>query len=847
MLSSPSDPVGLGASSLSRVVPTSRHVFARGRWGAVIGKSGGSRLTSWLAGLDVPRLERVLTARSDTVSPPEPRSLGELADRLQRPGSVALALPRLARPALQAAEALAASGTAATRDALVSLLGLVDVEEVRGLDLALEVLADHALVWPDSGGMLCMASPLRQAWDAPLGLDPPLEQLLAGVTSEELRKVLTSLGVKPPGTKQQRLAALVDHHSDPRRVAATVGQAPADTRRLLEHLAESGSRGQRFVVFGSPEPGSGQAARWAVERGLLVEDRYPFGSARMPAQVAMALRGAGWHAPFDPVPPVTRTQPVTAEEVEREAAAALTAFASHAASVLSVCAAKPAARLKSGGVGARELSRIGKAARCDETVVRLVLETAYAAGLLALDGDLVPLTEAYDAWAELEPGERIPLLLQAWWTMALTPAQARDEEGTSLPALAGTPPCNGCLQARHGLLTAAADLPAGQGAQNTADLGPLVAWHRPLADQLPQDETPFATVIREAELFGVLARGALSGLGAALLTGDAAALSAIAARLLPAATGTVLIGADLTAVAAGTPSAGLTTLLDSVADRETGGTASVWRFSAGSIRRALDAGHTADDIAEGLAGVAVGPLPQPLSYLIADTGRRHGRLRLASAACVIHSEDTALLAEIAVHRKLAKLGLRQLAPTVLISGTPLAKTLTALRAEGYAPVAEAADGAVRIEREQRRRAALPVPAPRRAGSGFGSRPLSGAVEQVSGPGSPRDLAARLHAAPPSSPEPDPYNGVPFETDTQEIIADHADRLSLTDVRQLAHAVDTGQAITIEYDAASGRHSVRSVSELVLDPPYLHAWCHLRNDERVFTLSRIASVMPAPPL
>ncbi|WP_455908532.1 WYL domain-containing protein [Streptomyces massasporeus] len=29
----------------------------------------------------------------------------------------------------------------------------------------------------------------------------------------------------------------------------------------------------------------------------------------------------------------------------------------------------------------------------------------------------------------------------------------------------------------------------------------------------------------------------------------------------------------------------------------------------------------------------------------------------------------------------------------------------------------------------------------------------------------------------------------------------------------------------------------------LDPPYLYAWCHLRGAERVFTLSRIHTVMP----
>ncbi|PVE04561.1 hypothetical protein Y717_11200 [Streptomyces scopuliridis RB72] len=788
----------------------------------------------------------MMGARSDTVSPPEPRSVGELADRLQRPGSVALVLPRLALPYLQVAEALAALGASATRDALVRLLGVADEEGAPRLDAALEVLADHALVWSDGNGTLHMAAPLRQAWEAPLGLDPPVSELLAGVTSEDLRGMLAALGIKPPGTKRQRLTDLVDHHSDPDRVTAVVARAPAATRELLERLADPEFRRRQSVMFGAPGPGAGPGARWALDRGLLVQDRQRYGPARMPAQVALALRGPDWRAPFEPVPPLARLLPVTTEEVEREAAAAVTAFAAHASSVLSVCAAKPPVRLKSGGVGVRELVRIGKAAQCDETVLRVVLETAYAAGLLARDGDLVPVTAAYDAWAELEPGERIPLLLRTWWSLPLTPAQTRDEEGKSAPALAGKPPCNGCVQARHGLLAAAANLPADRGArQASEDLGPLVAWHRPLADQLPQDTTPFATVIREAELLGVLARGALSGIGAALLADDAEELLAGTRRLLPAATETALIGADLTAVATGTPSARLTALLDSVADREAGGTASVWRFSPGSVRRALDTGRSPDGITADLTAVAAGPLPQPLSYLIADTARRHGHVRLAPAACVIHGEEPALLAELTVHRKLAGLGLRQLAPTVLISRTPLDKTLAALRAEGYAPVAETADGTVRIEKAEQHRAAAPVPSPRAArGTAGAQRPVARMKRGRESADGLRALAVRLRESPATSPAPDPDNGVPFGTDTEEIIAGYASALSLADVRQLAHAVDAGQAITIEYVAASGSHTVRSLSDLDLDPPYLRAWCHLRNDERVFTLSRVQSVMPA---
>jgi hypothetical protein len=165
------------------------------------------------------------------MSPPQPRSVGELADRLQRSGSVARVLPRLALPHLQVAEALAALGAPASREALAALLGVEDEETGLELDAVLEVLADHALVWPDGAGQLRMAGPLRQMWDAPLGLDAPLERLLTGATSDELRRMLASLGVKPPGTKPQRLAALVEHLSNPEQVVALVAGAPRDRSR----------------------------------------------------------------------------------------------------------------------------------------------------------------------------------------------------------------------------------------------------------------------------------------------------------------------------------------------------------------------------------------------------------------------------------------------------------------------------------------------------------------------------------------------------------------------------------------------------------------------------------------
>ncbi|MEV7288295.1 helicase-associated domain-containing protein [Streptomyces sp. NPDC093252] len=746
------------------------------------------------------------------------------------------------------AEALAAWGTV-PRAALADLLDVTGTESERGLNTALQTLAQHALVWPDGQGLLHMSAPLRQAWDAPLGLDAPLARLLGDTASEELRRMLVALGIPAPGTtKKARLAALLEHHSDPERVTAVVASAPVATRKLLErrarHQGEQMAAQAEFILLGAPQADPEPGARWALERGLLVRDRYSgYGPARMPAEVTLALRGADWHAPFEPFPPLVQTVSVTSAEVDQEAAAAATAFAAHAASVLAACAASPPARLKSGGVGARELSRIGRAAQCDDILVRLALETAYDAGLLVRDGDRVVATEGYDAWAEREPAEQLTVLLQAWRTLPLTASRARDEDGRALPALAGTPPCDGCVQARDGLLAAAGSLPAGQGVRSPVQLKPLIAWHRPFAHPLPRDATPFASVAREAELLGVMARGSLSRIGAALRADDGEALAAAGRRLLPTATGTARFGADLTAVVTGTPSARLAALLDAVADRETAGTASVWRFSQGTIRGALDSGRTADAIAADLTDVAVGALPQPLSYLIHDTARAHGRVRIAPAACVIHGEEPALLAELAAHKKLAALGLRRLAPTVLVCRTPLDEALAALRAAGYAPVAEKADGTVRAERTRHPRASTPAPVPL-------PLPLPGQRRRLVPARTPVDsglsaLAARLRDAPPTLPDPDPFGtGVPYGTDTEEIIAGYAKNLTYSDVRQLAHAVDAGTAIAVEYIAASGNRTVRTLSELDLGPPHLYAWCHLREDERVFTLSRILGVMPA---
>jgi hypothetical protein len=182
-------------------------------------------------------------------------------------------------------------------------------------------------------------------------------------------------------------------------------------------------------------------------------------------------------------------------------------------------------------------------------------------------------------------------------------------------------------------------------------------------------------------------------------------------KLLPPPVDHVLVQADLTVVVPGPPEPGLAAELAMVAEHESAGGASVYRVTRDSIRRALDAGHTAGDLRAMFERRSRTPVPQGLTYMIDDVARRHGGLRLGAAGCYLRSEDAALLVEVAADRRLSGLALRSIAPTVLVSPYLIARVLDELRGAGYAPVQEDGGGGLVIARTRAFRAP-----PRRATS-----------------------------------------------------------------------------------------------------------------------------------
>jgi hypothetical protein len=177
--------------------------------------------------------------------------------------------------------------------------------------------------------------------------------------------------------------------------------------------------------------------------------------------------------------------------------------------------------------------------------------------------------------------------------------------------------------------------------------------------------------------------------------------------MLPAPVDHVLLQADLTAVAPGPLEPELARRLQQVADVESHGAATVYRFTAGSVRRGLDAGWTAAELHAFLLAVSRTPVPQPLTYLVDDAVRTFGRLRVGIASSFIRSEDEAALAELLRHPRAEGLGLQRIAPTVVVSTVPIDLLLQRLRELGMSPVVEGPDGVVRVRETESLRARTP--------------------------------------------------------------------------------------------------------------------------------------------
>ncbi|HEY8472850.1 MAG TPA: helicase-associated domain-containing protein [Natronosporangium sp.] len=671
-----------------------------------------------LRGLSDEELGALLRLRPDLVVP-VPADVSALAVRAQSRVSVARALDGLDQFHLEVLDALRLTRDPRTGCTSVDAVLALTASDQSGVEpaqvrAAVSRLRTLALVYgPDTalqvvGGVDEVSSPY------PAGLGRPAAELDAGT------------------------AALC---ADPARLRRTLLSAPPPARAVLDRLAAGPPVGT--VTTGLTEPDN--PVRWLVDHELLVGKPGPSGDAgyetvELPREIGMLLRrDTGPLGGLHPQPP-----PLTADRREVKAADLAGAgqameLVRHAEAVLEALAAEPPPVLRSGGLGVRDLRRLAKATSLDEPTTALILEVANAAGLLGADEQFLPAA-GYDAWRSAPTAHRWERLARSWLAMTRQVGLIgqRDDRDRLITPLAPEAERAGAPALRWAVLTALAGLEPGTAPSVDAVLA-LLAWQAPR--RVRGREQAIREAIAEAAQLGVTGLGALTSYGQLLVAptpagdedplgvhaddtagGGVDGLAAALDALLPPPIDHLLVQADLSVVVPGPPEPELAAELALVADPESAGGATVYRITAESVRRALDAGLAAGDLHALFARRSRTPVPQGLTYLIDDVARRHGGLRAGSAAGYLRSDDEALLAEVVADRRLAGLALRRLAPTVLVSPYPAGRLVSALREAGYAPVPEDASGAVLATRPKVRRAAARAPVTHRGPTGPGARP-----------------------------------------------------------------------------------------------------------------------------
>ncbi|WP_292652987.1 helicase-associated domain-containing protein [Nocardioides sp.] len=616
----------------------------------------------------------------------------------------------------------------------------------------------------------------------------------------------------------------VDLGSDQEEVVRRVAAVSAEARAMLEAVDAGG--GQASSSRARPRVSVADAAGPAEEliaHGLLVSSGD--GMLTLPGEVGIALRGGRTTlAPVD-IPPPLPTSSRQSALVDRAAAGAAFELVRNLELLLDAWGAAPPRSLRGGtGLTVRDLRATAERLHVTEPTAALLIEVGWASGLLALgtdeegDPSWMP-TELYDQWLRQPLAARWAHAAGAWLASPRLPGLVgqRDPAGKTWNALAPDMAGASAVETRRLALRLLAELPDDE--VLAAGTGPAAvvartAWERPRRPRTRTEsrESLVAWTLTEAETLGLAAFGGLAAYGRLLVAGDDPVPTL--AGMLPEPVDHVLLQGDLTAVAPGPLEPALARTLAVVATVESHGGAMVYRFTKESVRTAMDRGWTAAEIHAFLAAASRTPVPQALSYLVDDTARTFGTVRVGFAAAYLRSDDEAALAELLAHPAAESLGLRRLAPTVVVSTVALDSLLPRLRELGLAPVVEAPDGSVHVARPDAKRAKVRT----------GQRPA--AAQEAHLAARATAVATRVKAGDetatsrPTSPEP-------------------ASTMAI-----LHEAIDAGEKVVISYVDGRGVAGEARVEPLGLDGGSLAA--RVEDDVRSFALSRIRSVRPTSP-
>ena len=592
--------------------------------------------SDYLRSVDDAALLELFTARPDLVTPVPP-DIASLAVRACSAPSLARAIDSLNQWQFQVLEAAASLNEPFLEKSVIALTE----KEAKG---ALEHLMTVGLVYPSDDGMR-LPTQLRDV----IGTEPA--------------------GLGPASMAKLKLSELDD--------------APADAKKVLERLVWGPPRGS---VGDIKNPGPG--VNWLLEKKFLVplDQR----TVILPREVAIALRGGKIHKErFIKQPSLSGAKRIE-QQINLAAIANVSTVLRWVEELLNFWADEPADALRAGGLGVRDLKIISTHLGVDESCTAFVAELAYLASLISIDADdrILP-SNKFDIWLMQTPADRWQMLASQWLITSRVSGLVGRVEAKNVAALG--PELDRVNAARVRALTLEL-LRENQGvAPEWNSFKEVLSWRAPLRRNSSLQDELAEWTLREAEWLGITGQGALSKYGAQFLVGDD--LSSINEDL-PKTVDHILIQSDNTAIAPGPLEHEISQALAMMAEIESRGGATVYRFTESTIRRALDHGKTGDEIKTFLVKTSKTPMPQPLEYLIADVAKKHGKLRVGNTSSFIRCEDTALISQIMNDKKLEILSLRRIAPEVVICDMDATDAMRVLRECGYLPAGESANGMI---------------------------------------------------------------------------------------------------------------------------------------------------------
>jgi len=298
------------------------------------------------------------------------------------------------------------------------------------------------------------------------------------------------------------------------------------------------------------------------------------------------------------------------QDLQLQAGLAAHTFMSLAHDALYIFRTAPLTALRSGGIATKDVDQLAKFLAIPVNEACLLIEVLYHAGLIALTTSLQwEVTTKYVAWRNKSKESQWVALMQAWLDLPLL-----GSEGNKPLSGTGESPTVGVMRWQT--------LRTLQRWNENTDAAATKNWKLfakaldhfyPRRRGFRREEVAKVT-LREAEWVGI-AHGEILGEAGIGIAEDNAPAAGSSLRL-PTEVTEFLIQGDLTVIAAGPLPLDVGEKLHAIADIESRGAASVYRFSADTIDRGMQAGWKSQDFTDFFGQWVKGAIPQPLTYLI---------------------------------------------------------------------------------------------------------------------------------------------------------------------------------------------------------------------------------------